>query len=561
MVPLLGIAAFLALLLLVLSRINAVVVELTKWLSHFRPLYKWGRKHYTRTTLEARTGTLFKRLNDDAPFLTDRMKVEWVDPGTSRESFLQNGRIVVRLRFDDRKDQNVVHAASLFVSTSLLFKAKKYLGEAQRDSLDLYVTAKLLEQADDGLVDVFLSEYLLPRTDEDSRVSEYFAAYETLARAGLFFDVLLREVDFLGAKVFGRRSIPDLPPEVDAVIDMLETLALRAWRERVDLTLLREYCRTAVVIVGMQEKVEEGIGAWVGFIEGVLVPRNAESIYLLGMWRNRQMLKEIASRFADRYELIASRRATPIFADGIEREAAIVVLQKHDPSVFQPRTSERRNRLATANGAHQTVDVLARVRSFGDQGYGFLELDTGEGDIFFHLNDCLDPPSFVARGDRVACDLVPDDDEERLRARSVRFLQLAPTQEPRDVLAARARAARDSSQEDAQPNVGASDEPPSRARDLEREDVAPTFEPAPEGRVRAEVCSFGAKQFGFLKMPDGRQAFFHVNDCENPPMNVKVGEAVTCEVYFDRPGRLKAREIRFGASISDESGNGFKSLN
>ena len=536
------------------------MAELTKWLSHFRPLYKWGRKRYTRTTLEARAGKLFKRLNDDAPFLTDRMKVEWVDPDTSRASFLQNGKIVVRLRFDDRADQNLVHAASLFVSTSLLFKAKRYLGQEQRDSLDLYVTAKLLEQADDGLVDVFLSEYLLPRTDEESRVSDYFSAYETLARAGLFFDVLLREVDFLGAKVFGRRSVPDLPPEVDGFIDMLETLALRAWRERVDLTLLREYCRTAVVIVGMQEKVEEGIGAWTRFIEGVLVPRNAESIYLLGMWRNRQMLKEIASQFADRYELIASRRATPIFADGLEREAAIVVLQKHDPSVFQPRTSERRNRLATTNGdPQQTADVLARVRSFGDQGYGFLELDTGEGDIFFHLKDCLDPPSFIARGDRVACDLILDEDEARRRARSVRFLQLAPTQEPRDVLAARAREARDSSQNTAQGNGGASGEAPFPAREVDREDAAPTFEPAPEGRVRAEVCSFGDKQFGFLELPDGRQAFFHVNDCEDPPTVVRVGEKVTCEIFFNRPGRLKARDVRFSDSMSDEGGNGFGS--
>ncbi|MGH2939396.1 MAG: hypothetical protein ACRDPE_14910 [Solirubrobacterales bacterium] len=546
-----ALVAVLTVLLVLLGKVTGIFDEIAKLLSHIRPLYGWGQRRFIRSSIERRAGKLLREMKEEAPFLSSEMEVDWIDPETPREAFLSKGKVVVRLRSEDRYDENFVHATCLFVSTSLLFRAKRYLAPEQRDTLDLYVTAKLLERADDGLVDVFLNDYLLPRTREEfSRVPEYFGAFETLARAGLFYDVLLAELDFLGNKVFGGRLIPELPTEVDQVIDMLETIALRSWRERVELTRLLDYCRIAVVIVGMEEKLQEGIHPWANHIERDLIPRNTESIYLLGMWRNRALLKELAESLSDRYEIAIDRRTTALFTDGLERSVYVTALHRNDPSVFQPRTIERRRRLGPEPENVTVKDLaaapmLGTVVNFGGQGYGFIELDDRKDQIFFHLKDCIDPPPFVARGDRVECHVRFDGSPQgRARAHAVRFVQFAPTERPREELAAAARGDALAERNGGRGSVGSSNGSDSSE--------AVVLEP-PAGRVSASVLSFGSKEFGFVRLDDGQEAFFHLKDCIDPPISIRAGLEVTCEAFLSPTGQLRVRDVEFALADDQDS--------
>jgi len=550
---LLAIAALVAAVAYLLSKVEALAGEVAKLLARFGPFKSWGQRRQTRWRLERRAQKLLRSLREEAPIATDKLAIEWVDPKASREALLEQGKVIVRLRSEDRAEQNLVHATMLFVSTSLLFRAKRYLDPEQRDSFDLFVTARMLGQTrdNDGVLDAFLSEYMYPRTaEEGSRVDEYVRAFEALAEAGLFYGVLLREVDYLGEKVWGKKFIAELPPEIDELLDMLGSLAARVPGEKINSNVLREYCRMGVVLVGMQDKMQQGIDTWIEYIQSALVRREVDSIYLLGMWRDRAKLRQIAAAFADGYELTNASRISQTLSDG-KRDSFIAVMRRHDPVVFQPRLPSRRRPFTKdpatiRTGTSPATGLLGTVRRFGGLGFGFLEVDSEPEEAFFHLNDCINPPEFVARGDRVECDVRTEGPEEKLKAYNVHFLHLVETQQPRQELAARAAEEREEA------GVAVRDPEPDTATEAESNGGNGQSHEPPEGRVSAEVAQFGTKGYGFLRIAEVPiSVFFHLNDCLEPPLFIKRGETVTCEVYVNAPGQLRARKVEF--ALGDES--------
>jgi hypothetical protein len=316
------------LLLFMPEKIEAWSALLWKWLSNFSSLFKNAHKRYVKHDLQGRVNGFVKRLRTQVPGVADaKMRIDWVDEKIERKAFIDQGELVIRLHRDDPMERNFIHGAYLFVSEMLLKKPKRYVSPSQGEALDLFVCGKILEAEKPSVVSVFIDDYLHPRTQEaKSKVALYVDDFGVIDKGGLFFPVLLQELEFLGDKVFGRRRDDRIIKEVENLIGFLRPIATRQIGDQGDLDHDGQYCRFALVIVGKPSKLLTSIEPYVTYIRNALFKKNVETIYLLGRIENNRSLDEICGRITDRYECLRQVQFSRFLSYGDRQELALQYL-------------------------------------------------------------------------------------------------------------------------------------------------------------------------------------------------------------------------------------------
>ena len=273
-------------------------------------VFRAAHKQYVKHDLQGRVNDFVRTLRRQVPGIgQEKLRIQWVDPKGSRDSFITDNKIVLRLRRDDPDDHNFVHGAFLFVSASLLTRMKRYLAPSQREAVDLFVTSKLIEKEKPSIVGYFLDQYLHPKTEAaKSKVSAYVDDFAQLDRGAVFFPVFVQELEFLGAKVFGRRRDNLVHADVKGLISFLKPIARREIGDENDMNFKGSYCKFEIVIIGKPSKLMASVEPYVRYIQNEIVPHQSDTIYLLSRKENRQRVEEILSRFARQYECV--RRTT-----------------------------------------------------------------------------------------------------------------------------------------------------------------------------------------------------------------------------------------------------------
>lgn len=330
------IAVFLALNPNAVERWTAIVAKI---------LYRaFGLAHrrYVQFDLQAKVNDFTARLVKEVPSVADtRCSVQWSSAqNVTRDAFLKDGQVIVRLRKDDRREENFIHGAYLYVSIGLLHGVKRYLSQTQRESIDLFVTLKLMEREKAHLRAIFLDEYVHPRAAKSENLGPLLESSEVIDRAGLYFPLLIQELHFLGDKVFGRTQNDRIISEVTALIEYLGKIAIRRTGDENELDFSRDYCKVAIVIVGKSAKITEGGRVWTGYIQRDLAPKGIETIYLLGAHRNADVIREIAQSLATSYESYREHHYNALIHDvlGAEfmSEQHLIVLRKIGARAIQP---------------------------------------------------------------------------------------------------------------------------------------------------------------------------------------------------------------------------------
>jgi len=314
---------------------------LWRFLSNLGTLFNFAQKQYVKHDMQSRVNEFARGLSKEAPFLASkRVHVEWVGADVTRDSFLQDNQVVLRLRRDDPEDLNFVHGAYMFVSTGLLFQVKRYLSQSQRKAVDLYVTTSLIEQEKPSVRGYFLDNYLHSElADTESKAAGFFNAFAKIDEGGYFYPVFLQELDFLGQKVFGARKDDRIITEVNSLVDFLQPIALRQIGDEGNLDFKRQYCRFAIVIVGRSYKLTPSGNVYVDFVRKHLVPEKIETVYVLGLWENRGIIKNICKALGDVYEECRTCKSRIVLRYGderVERERCVAVLRMKGVKLFQP---------------------------------------------------------------------------------------------------------------------------------------------------------------------------------------------------------------------------------
>ncbi|MGH9516016.1 MAG: hypothetical protein ACRD3P_10110 [Terriglobales bacterium] len=312
----------------IVTAILANPEKVEKWLALFWQLVikvrlglRFAHKRYVQHDFQGSVNEFIKKHSKEMPgFQVKGVKLEWVDADEKRQAFIEADRVVVRVKRNDPHHETFVKAVYLFVSTSLLYRAKRYISPPQGRAIDLFVSTEIFREQKPEVVDHFLEEYLHPHLDESSeRVAEYFDNFDVISTGGLFFPVFLQEMDYLGQKIFGNRKSQQIVTEVKALVEFLKTLALRkVGDERTDLNFVQQYCRFAVVIVGKPFKLIQSISPYVNFVRTGL-DRNMETVYLIGRSDNEQPIKQVCHALSDTYDLVSEKRMTKVLMYGEEK--------------------------------------------------------------------------------------------------------------------------------------------------------------------------------------------------------------------------------------------------
>jgi hypothetical protein len=311
-----------------------------KFCTQLRLFGSFAHKNYMRHDLQGRVNDFISRRANDTPGLSaNQVRLEWIDPNTTKESLLDENIVIIRIKRDDNDARSFARAAYLFIATSLLYKAKRYLSPSQASATDLFVSMKLLQEEKPEIVDAFLEEHLHPKADApESKVNKYFDTFQVIANAGLFFPVYLQELHFVGQKVFGDRKDEKINMEVDALVGHLEKIALRRVGDTsVPLNFLQDYCRFGVMIVGIPDKIERSIDPYVDFIKESIIPSKIETLYLLGSPKNKFRIEEVAKAVEDSFHTLCAHefKRTIVMGDTKEKRSTYLqVLRSKEAEIF-----------------------------------------------------------------------------------------------------------------------------------------------------------------------------------------------------------------------------------
>jgi len=291
------------------------------------------RRKYIKHDLQGRVNDFVRRRLKGVPgIFSGKLEVQWVDPQQERSQLLADGKIILRLRSNDPEDHNFVHASYLFVSGSLLPRAKRYLSVPQRDAVDLFVTSKLLKEEKPHVIGFFLDEYLHPRIERpQSRLGGLLDDFDVVDQSGLFFPIFIQELEFIGDKVFGRRRDAMIAAEVNDLVQFLKKVSGRSIGEEGDLEFPKEYCRCLIFIIGKPAKLLHSISPYIKYFSDHILPNNFESVYVIARKESKAKIDEICSNFADDYEPVRrvfSKRPLRYDDHTVLADQYIVILRK-----------------------------------------------------------------------------------------------------------------------------------------------------------------------------------------------------------------------------------------
>ena len=303
-------------------------------------ILKFAHKNYLKHDLQGRVNHFIRGIKIQIPDLgREKLRIEWVDPSTDRQSFIADGKVVVRLRREDPQDHNFVHASYYYVSGMLLRKAKRYLSENQRGAIDVFVCLKLLESEKPSVVTYFLDEYAHQQASKP-KIRALLAKFENFHRAGYYFPVFMQELQFLGDKIFGTLKKSSVEAEVSGLINFLSGVANReVGTEETKLDFKGAYCKLAVVIVGKAPVVIKGSGRYVKYLSK-LKEEEIDTIYLISPIYNKLFVNDICKEINHIY--VVRRQVSfigRIIIDGEQRsvKAHLVVLRQIGATPIQPQ--------------------------------------------------------------------------------------------------------------------------------------------------------------------------------------------------------------------------------
>lgn len=330
-------------------------------------LAKRGEKRIIAHDLQAGVNEFSKSLKREIfDFEPRGINIQWITEKEPSAEFFKKDKLIIRMRPHTEQDKNFVNTSIIFIIKVLFRKSKKYLSPGQRESFDLFIARKLFERERPRIVNQFFENYFsqktpliastkiirltelgqkykildkvahifpkLPlwiqqitflgiKTDQffedyysrqplsSNKIMELMRKYGIIDKAGLFFPILVQELNILGEKVFYYKFQSDkIISEITVFINFLKRYAEREEREEgeaVPENFEGEYCRCGVVIMEGELKRKMGdLAAIINYIKK-LAERKYENIYLVGLSskEDRDFITQISKAIQKKFRL------------------------------------------------------------------------------------------------------------------------------------------------------------------------------------------------------------------------------------------------------------------
>lgn len=195
------------------------------------------------------------------------VKIKWVEE-TDRESFVREGKVIVRMRHHDNQAKNFLYALLEWVGKGLIPEARHFLDEVVLRAADLaFINNVLTDKKRYDVRQLFLDEVYDPEVEKGSLLQRYCKTFNTLSNIGLFTGIVLEEFSALGKRLGA--TIPDKKTKFETIgfVEMLEKLARKKRGEDVSPNYDGENIRCSVVLIARHDTYYMyGLSPYLGYI-------------------------------------------------------------------------------------------------------------------------------------------------------------------------------------------------------------------------------------------------------------------------------------------------------
>jgi len=257
---------------------------------------KWAGRRYVKTHLEGTLGKKIKKINKEIHGLdADKIKIVLIQTKT-REAFIKERTLLIRLQRKENHYENLVNVAVIYAEKFLYRKLELHLDNEQKASINLYTAKSLLKNRGEEALQFLHKNYYLPVARDNENIQTYFEKLEKIDDKGLFYNIFVQEMVFLGNKVYFKKKPVGINLEIKKFVNFLENFAQRERGEmNIEKTFLGINIKVAFILVALREKRELGLmNSYVYYAEKLL-SQGIESIYALGWGANVAFVHEVAT--------------------------------------------------------------------------------------------------------------------------------------------------------------------------------------------------------------------------------------------------------------------------
>lgn len=205
--------------------------KIDEWVTRVNKFLLWlgirRDKKYVAGDIRSRINSASKKINKEAEgIVTKKVDIVWVDQDNI-DAFLRDGKVIIRMRHYSDQDKNVVNAIMYYVKTGVLNTGKRYLSEKIQLALDLSITKKILSEKADGssVMDYFSANTFKNYIGCDEEIKKRFLTIELMEEKGLLTRILLREIRYIGNKLYPRTPTNKMLTETERFFTFLEPFA------------------------------------------------------------------------------------------------------------------------------------------------------------------------------------------------------------------------------------------------------------------------------------------------------------------------------------------------
>lgn len=274
-----------------------------------------------------RVGEAINRESENA--LPHAMKVEWAKTAQDVEAFLRNGEIIVTMCPSPNRERNLVVSTIAYLGKGLLPRSRPYVDKTLMRATDFTVAKRIFMTAGQSMaMSFFFQNCLEPAMETEPQLRDDCTALDKLEKAGFFTRVLVKQLSYLGDKVFPATPNETTSKETRDFLMFLVNIAGKEKGEDVPggLAFAGSHIRANVMLVAREETRMWGTEAYDRRTK-IVLNSGIENMYICARGaENISLAEQVADEQekAGRLRVLARHRFMQTI-DGEHRNAICIV--------------------------------------------------------------------------------------------------------------------------------------------------------------------------------------------------------------------------------------------
>lgn len=362
--------------------------------------FKFFRKKAIRFQIEGPLTKALKRISKELPEIDiPDLKINWVN-SDNLQTKLKEGKAIIKLKYDNDNSRNVIKATSIYVKDAFLVNSKPYLSENFVKAIDLTVTKKILLNSDiknkGNIIPIFINE----NKNENNEVFEKCEKLEEIDDNGLFTRVILRELNGLGEKQFGRTPKAEHHIESEEFLDFIYNVVTREYDDNTPLVYNQKVFKVGFLLVAKAETyINYGLEAYyrrirLGLASGV------KTFYLLARSEKVEILEKVAKELLHTGNFIL-KNTPKEYIDTHNRKCICYSLEVNTDSILSSTLAEVGKAIENKNSVYGVITSVRENRLL-------IDINGLSGEVKFHnlsAGEITDARNYFKEGNDI--ELIP----------------------------------------------------------------------------------------------------------------------------------------------------------